>query len=166
MNEVFVEQIIERKPPKSAGVIKGLLITLCVFSLVMILLPYGIGLIAVAALVAYTVITIRNFDLEYEYSFVEGELDIDKIVCKASRKKCASFDFKKLECMAPMGSQSDLRLVGKRYKEFDYSSNDPECMKYVAYVMKENETVRLIFEPNEEMIEAINYISRGKVFRD
>lgn len=166
MNEVFVEQIIERKPPRTAGLIKGMLILLCIVSLVMVILPYGIGLIVIAAVIVFTVITIRNFDLEYEYAFVEGELDVDKIVCKSSRKRCASFDFKKLECMAPMGSQSDLRLIGKRYKEFDFSSNDPEQPKYVAYVMKENETVRLIFEPNEEMVEAINYISRGKVFRD
>lgn len=166
MNDVFVEQIIERRPSKFAGIIKVLLILLCVFSLVMILLPYGIGLIAIAGVIGFTVITIRNFDVEYEYSFVEGELDVDRIVCKSSRKRCGSFDFRKLECMAPEGSQSDLRLIHKQYKEFDFSSNDPNNPKQVAYVMRDNEIVRLIFEPNEEMISAIQYISHGKVFQD
>lgn len=166
MNDVYIEQIVVRKPPKSAGVTKVLLILLCILSLVMVVLPYGVGLIAIAAVIAFTVIRFRSYETEYEYSFVEGELDVDRIICKSSRRKCGSFDFKKLELMAPLGSQRELRLSHKKYKEFDYSSGDTEALRYVAYVMKDNETVRLVFEPNEELVAAVNYIARGKVFQD
>lgn len=166
MNETYIEQIIVRKPPKSAGTVKVLLLLLCIISFVMVLLPYGTGLVAIALVIAFTVFKFRSYNLEYEYSYLDGELDVDRIICKSSRKKCASFDFKKLELMAPLGSQSELRLSHRKYKEYDYSSGDTSAKRYAAYVMKDNETVKLIFEPNEEMLKSIDYIARGKVFND
>lgn len=166
MNETYLEQIIERTPPKSAGLVKALLVLLCIFSCVMVLLPYGIGLVAMALVIAFTVWKFRSYNVEYEYSYLNGELDIDKITCRSSRKKCGTFDFTKLELMAPVGSQSDLRLSHKKYKEFDYSSGNTDNRKYAAYVMKDQETVKLIFEPDEDMYKAIQYLSRGRVFND
>lgn len=162
MNDTYVEQIIEWTPTKKARAVKALLILLCVCSLIMFFLP--LGFLIVLAVIVLTVLVTRDYNREYEYSFVEGELDVDKIVCKSSRRRCGSFDFRKLEMMAPLGSQEDMRYSHNKYKEYDYSSGDTDHAKYVAYVMKDNETVRLIFEPNEEMIHAINYIARGKVF--
>lgn len=164
MNETFVEQIVEWTPTKKARMTKALLIILCVLSLIMLFLP--LGFLVVLALIIFTVIVLRDYDREYEYSFVDGEMEVDKIVRKASRRKCGSFDFRKLERMAPLGSQSDMRLSGNNYRVFDYSSGDTENKKYVAYVMKDNETVRLIFEPNEALLGAINYVARGKIFND
>lgn len=164
MNEFFVEQIVKWTPTKKDRLVKIMLILLCVISLVMLFLPFGF--LVVLGVIIFTVFVLRDYDREYEYSFVDGELDVDKIICKSSRKKCGSFDFRRLEMMAPLGSQSDMRYSHKKYREYDYSSGDTEHEKYVAYVMKENETVRLVFEPNEEMIRAINYIAKGKVFND
>lgn len=163
MNDTYVEQIIEWTPTKKARAVKALLIVLCVCSLIMFFLP--LGFLIVLAVIVLTVLVTRNYNREYEYSFVEGELDVDKIVCKSSRRRCASFDFRKLEMMAPLGSKEDMRYSHNKYKEYDYSSGDTDHAKYVAYVMKDNEIVRLIFEPNEEMIHAISYIARGKVFK-
>lgn len=166
MNETYLEQIVIYHPPKSAGVVKAVLVLLCIVSFVMVILPYGIGFIAIALLIVFTVVKFRSYDCEYEYSYLNGELDVDRIICRSSRRRMGTFDFTKLELMAPLGSQRELRLAHKKHKEFDYSSGETNATKYVAYVMKDQETVRLVFEPKEELIAAIGNIARGKVFND
>lgn len=166
MNETYLEQIVVYHPPRSAGVVKALLVVLCMASFVMVLLPYGIGYIAIALLIAFTVVKFRSYDCEYEYLYLNGELDVDRIISRSSRRRMGTFDFTKLELMAPVGSQRELRLAHKKHKEFDYSSGETKTTKYAAYVMKDQETVRLIFEPKEEMIAAIENVARGKVFYD
>ena len=41
-----------------------------------------------------------SLDLEYEYLYVNGELDIDKIMSKQKRKRVGSYDMKKVEIVA------------------------------------------------------------------
>ncbi len=162
MSENYVEQIVTCHPPKSAGAVKALLVVLCVLSCVLILIPY-IGAFLIAGIIIFTIFKFRSYNYEYEYIYMDGELDVDKIIAKSKRKRMNTFDFKRLELMAPVDSQEALRLERGNYKTFDYTSNMPESKVYVAYVMNNNETVRLLFEPEERLVKEINYISPRKV---
>lgn len=162
MNEHYIEQIVACNPPKNSGLVKALLLVLCGVSMILILIPY-VGAFLIAGIIAFTIIKFRSYDYEYEYIYMDGELDVDKIIARSKRKRMNSFDFKKLEIMAPVGSQEALRLEYSKYKTFDYTSNTPDAKVYVAYVMNNNETVRLLFEPSEKLIKEINYISPRKV---
>ena len=57
----------------------------------------------------------RNLNVEYEYVFVNGDLDIDKIMNKARRKRMFSVDADQMELLAPVGSV-ELNAVSKRLK--------------------------------------------------
>lgn len=162
MGENYIEQIVACKPPKSAGVVKALLILLCVLSFVFILIPY-VGVFLIAAVIVFTVFKFQSYNYEYEYAYMDGELDVDKIITKSKRKRMNSFDFKRLEIVAPADSQEALRLENSKYRTFDYTSNMPDARVYVAYVMNNDEMVRLLFEPNEALLKEINYISPRKV---
>ncbi len=162
MGDLYYEQIVTCKPPKTAGIEKAGLILLCVLSFLFIFIPY-VGIILTVGVIVFAVFRFQNYDFEYEYSFVDGELDVDKIVAKSRRKRMGTFVFKQIELMAPVNSNEALRLQNSRYKTFSFVSNLPDAKVYVAYVMKDKETVRLYFEPSDEIVKEISYLNPRKV---
>lgn len=162
MSDKYIEQIVACNPPKSSAFVKFALVVLCAISVLFLMIPY-VGIFMMVGVIVATVLKFQNYDYEYEYTYMNGELDVDKIIMKSRRKKMESFDFKKVELVAPVDSQEALRLANNPYKTFDYTSNMPDAKVYVAYVMNNNATVRLMFEPNEELLNEINYIAPRKV---
>ena len=56
-------------------------------------------------MIVIDVLMFRNLNVEYEYVFVNGDLDIDKIMNKARRKKrMSSVDADQMELLAPVGA--------------------------------------------------------------
>ena len=47
---------------------------------------------------------VPKLEVEYEYLYVNGELDIDAIYSKQKRKKMGSYDASELEILAPENS--------------------------------------------------------------
>lgn len=162
MGDNFVEQIVVCRPPKSADFIKVMMVVLCVVSLVFLMIPY-VGAFLTAIVIVVTVFVFRNFNYEYEYAYLSGELDVDKIIARSRRKRMASFDFNRVELVAPRGSQEDLRLEHNRYRTYNFTSNMPDAKVYAAYTMKDNEMVKLLFEPNEKLLKELQYIAPRKV---
>lgn len=166
MNEV-VEYIVKKQEPKSAILVKAGLISMCAivfFGLVLTLDQFM--LLAFVAAVFIAVMIFRNYNMEYEYIWFDGELQVDKIIAKSSRRKGNTFNFARLEVMAPVGHSSLLRLENGGYKVMDYSANDPELVTYSAFVMCNNELVNLVFNPNEKLVQAIKYANQQKVFTE
>ena len=64
---------------------------------------------------------LEDEDLEFEYSYFNGDLDIDKIMAKQSRKRVFSTDMESMIVVAPAGS-IELQPY-KQLKGIDYSSN-------------------------------------------
>ncbi|MBR6698326.1 MAG: hypothetical protein IKL73_08740 [Lachnospiraceae bacterium] len=163
---VLIEQIIEKAVPKSAIFAKIGMILLCLLAaFLMIYTSFGpYAFISLVALIYLTVLVFRNYDAEYEYEYLEGELTVDKIMAKKYRKRMGEFDFKRLEVMAEEGNAilNDYKL--EMYKHYDYSSGFEFRKRYVALIMSKDEKVVLTFEPNEELYEAILKMAPKKVF--
>ena len=61
----------------------------------------------VFALIVVGLFYIRvNIRVEYEYSFTNGELDVDKVVNNTKRKRLLTVDMRKIEKMAPVEDES------------------------------------------------------------
>lgn len=165
MNDV-IEYMVKRKMPKSAPLIKLGLGLLSVFVAFLVLMTLdAVMLLVLVALIITTIIIVRNMDIEYEYTLVNNELQVDKIISKRNRRAANTFNFGRLEAMAPVGHSELSRFLNKNYKVLDYSSNNEGAKVYSAYVMCENEMVNLLFEPNDKMLAAIKYNNRN-VFID
>ena len=68
---------------------------------------------------------IPSLDLEYEYLYVNGDIDVDKIMSRQKRKRAGSYALDDLEIMAKTGSHSlDSVLNGgnQNVKQIDYTS--------------------------------------------
>ena len=114
MGDFYTEQLVKRQKASSTTLIKAILIILTVLSVVLIfMIPFGI--IGPVIMIALDVFLFRSMDVEYEYLFVNGSLDIDKIMAKSRRKNMFSMEMTDLEMMAPSGSP-ELRPYQKQKK--------------------------------------------------
>ncbi len=164
MNETYVEWLVKKKTPVYMAFLKILTIMLAVcFILVGIgfppLLLIGI-LFGVAAYFIYF-----NADLEYEYLYVDKELTVDKVMAKSKRKRVATFDLDKMEIIAPIKSWHLDNYKNRNDKTVDYSSGE-EKQPDRRYVFFYDGRQKVIFEPNEEMIKAMQFVAPRKVFKD
>ncbi|MDD6491531.1 MAG: DUF6106 family protein [Firmicutes bacterium] len=164
MNETYVECLIKKKTPAYMTLLKILLIMLTVIFVV-------IGFILIPALligVAFGVIfyfVYMNSELEYEYLYVDKELVIDKVMAKSKRKRVAVFHLDQMEIVAPVKSWHLDNFKNRKDKVFDYSSGE-EKQPDRRYVFFYDGQKKVIFEPNEAMIKAMQMVAPRKVFID
>lgn len=166
IRDTFIEVLVESKTSTATKILKYFLYVLTAFFAVGALL-FGILislLLAVACGVAAYFIGLRS-RVEYEYSYMDKELDVDIIYSKQKRKHLATFDLSKMEVLAPIKSYHLDEYKNRNYKSCDYSSKN-EAQKDNCYVMYYSGEKKVIFEPTKEMVEAITYIAPRKVFRD
>ena len=96
MSDFYTEQLIKKQTTGKDRMIKILLILLTVVS-VLIIFIFPFGIILPVALIALDVFMFQRMDVEYEYLFVNGDLDIDKIMHKARRKRVCSVNINDVE---------------------------------------------------------------------
>lgn len=161
-NDVFKEQLVARKSNakdlvKKVGVVLGAIILLIVGATfvpsIAIFLALGLGWVAF--------VLIRRFNLEFEYIFTNGELDIDKIYNKLKRKHALTVDVRSFVVMVQMNNPSLKSEIGNITKVLDYSAGEVTDSTYAAVYEDDGQRIQLIFDPNEEIFKAIKmYIPR------
>ncbi|MCX4350464.1 MAG: DUF6106 family protein [Lachnospiraceae bacterium] len=164
MNETYVEWLVKRKTPAYMAFLKILFTVLAVFFVLIGLLLLPALLIGVICGVAAYFITL-NADLEYEYLYVDKELTVDKVMAKSRRKRVAVFSLDKMEIVAPVKSWHLDNFKNRSDKAVDYSSGE-EKQPDKRFVFYYDGQKKIIFEPNEEMIKAMQTVAPRKVFKD
>lgn len=166
MNETYVECLVKKKTPTYLTFIRTLLnvLTVC-FALI------GLGLLLIPALVIAIVLGAiayfvnLNSKLEYEYLYVDKELTVDKILAKTKRKRVAVFEVDKMEIVAPVKSWHLDNYKNRNEKAADYSSGEVK-QPDTRYVFFYEGRQKVIFEPNEDLIKALQLAAPRKVFKD
>ncbi|MGN0369463.1 MAG: DUF6106 family protein [Butyrivibrio sp.] len=131
------------------------------YPFVIFLFPFVILLMCI-----FTYLVFRNTNIEYEYSFFDGEMVIDRIMGRKVRKRVRTFNFAKMDYMAPEGS-SHIRTGNSNRKVYDYSSHDSSQNNYVAVLYDDaNGVAELKFTPNEELIERLQRSYARKIYSD
>lgn len=167
MSDLYSEELVEKQMTTADTLKKGGLIALLVLSILAGILMHPIILILAAVLGVVCYIFIPRFNLEYEYIYVNGELDIDKVFSKSKRKKGSAFDLGKMEIMAPADSHRlDSYKNNQAIKKVDYSSGRPEAKTYTFVYPSEKEMRLVSFEPNEAMLKDIRQKYPRKLFLD
>lgn len=164
MNETYVEWLVKKKTPTYMRFFRILFIVLTVFFVLTGLMLLPALLIGIALGVASYFIYL-NSDLEYEYLYVDRELTVDKIMAKTKRKRAAVFNLDKMEIVAPIKSWHLDNYKHRTDKTTDYSSGE-EKQPDKRFVFYYDGQKRIIFEPNEEMIKAMQLVAPRKVFKD
>lgn len=164
MSDLYSEWMVKRKKPVWAPLAKVGLITLTVLCFLSSFTGVLWFMVLVAAGLGYLTYRLSlEWDLEYEYTFVKGELDIDKIMGKSKRKRCIVVDLENTEIVAPVNSHALDAYQSKKCKEYDFSSHMPEAKPYVIYATVKNEMSKILFEPNERMLNDMRNTAPRKV---
>jgi hypothetical protein len=166
MYSIAVEQIIKTKASKVSILFKTIMILACIVSLTTIPSTYGFGVILFAILVVFTVLLFKFYNAEYEYSLVEGDLTIDKIMARSLRRRCGVFSITKASLITRQGSQDALRMEYKKLRTSRYTDNSNSEDIVVLYTMDEkNEMVRVFIQPNEKMLTAIKSVANKTAYK-
>ena len=161
MSDYYTEQLVKKQAGMKDIVIKAALVAVTIVSvLIVFLFPFGIILPVLAVIL--DVLMFRRLNVEYEYLFVNGDLDIDKIMNKAKRKRMFSANVNDLEILAPADS-IEVRQYQKA-KTYNYSSGSGQAALY-ALVSERGEQKKIIFEPNDTIVEGFYMMAPRKVVR-
>lgn len=164
MGDTYVEYLVARKP---SVIMKFLKILLVMLTVVFVLIGFMnfVGLIIAAAAGVGAYFASLNADIEYEYLYLEREISVDKVMAKSRRKKAGTFSVEQMEIFAPLNSHRLDSYRNMNTKTLDYSSgiaSQPER----RYMMIYNGNTKVILEPNEAMIKAVQSVAPRKVFTD
>ena len=161
MNEFLTEQLVKRTQSIATTFKKaGLIAVTAIFVFLGLSIPL---LIWVAVIMIFVdVFLFKRMNIEFEYVFFNGDLDIDKIMNMQSRKKMFTTNIKEMEVLAPSGS-AELHPY-QRTKTLDFSSQNPNDKVYEMVTMFKGETVKVLFNPNEKILNEMKNLAPRKVF--
>ena len=163
MDTGCLEVVVKRKKSTAMAFLKVLTIMLAVcFALIGLMGIWPALIIAAACAVAAYFVS-QNVDVEYEYTYLDRELRLAKIMNLSKRKEIGKYDLEKMEILAPANSYHLDDFKNKKVRELDYSSHEEKKPdpRYFLYVGGDT---KLILEPTTEMVEAIRSFAPRKTF--
>jgi hypothetical protein len=155
MKDVYVEWLIPKKRNFAGKVLRVVLLTL---TIILGILALGLGkllILILAVLMGFvTYFLFCLTDLEYEYIYVNGELMVDRIMQKSMRKRMLNVDKSEIEVIAPMTSPKVDPYKNRQWKEFIFTSGYQKDNRRIFEIYCNN-GIKVVFEPNREMIMAM-----------
>ena len=164
MNDLYQEILVKKKASAKDTALKILVIAVTVLVLaagVLFLTP----LLLVGLVLCFVdfYFLLPQFDLEYEYLYVNGDIDVDKIMSKSRRKKVASFSKDNLEVMAPTGS-AVLNDYLNGAKVEDYSSGEENASTWTLVYSGDKSKTAAILQLPDELPEDMRRYAPRKVY--
>lgn len=95
----------------------------------------------------------KNFYVEYEYEFTNGDIEVDKILEMKKRSKIISFSIKEVELIAPEDSYHIKDFSNKPEKILNLYPVTADTQIYVAMVTGGKDRVQIKFVPNEKFLD-------------
>ena len=166
MGDVFKEQIVKRQQTAKDFAIKAclwILFAILGFGL-LIVIPPQFALLLILALGFGANYLMGFLNVEYEYVFTNGELDIDVIYNRARRKRVFTASVKSFEIMAHVEDLSRAGSFDGAQEVKDFSSGVVGENTYAFMTNYNSKRLKVIIEPNEKMLKAISgSLSRSKL---
>ena len=161
MGDSYTEQLVRQNASTEILMRKVLMIVgIVVLFFVSMIIPF-LSIVPVIGIVALIYLWGRWKCVEYEYIYFNGELDVDRILGMEARKRVITISAKEMEVLAPTGSP-ELRPY-QQLKVYDCSSKT-ENKTYEIVAKLKGENVRIIFEPNDIILEGMRFYAPRKVF--
>lgn len=154
MNQLYAEAGVRKKETTVSMALRALLVVGAVVGVLLMLLGGLFGILGIV-IIALMIFLFPKLNIEYEYVFVDGQIDFDRIMGKSKRKTMLRIDMEQIDIIAPQGSHALDSYNHIQIESRDYSSGDKNSKPYVIIANKENKKYRIAFEPNEKMLSMI-----------
>ncbi|MBR1864616.1 MAG: hypothetical protein IJ806_11070 [Ruminococcus sp.] len=154
----FKEQIIKKQPTNKDNLTRIFIMLAALalaFAVIFISLMFPnlfvIGFTLAIGAVYGGFYLMKNLDIEYEYIFTNGDLDVDKIMAARSRKRLITIKVNDVTDIGPCEDHDDGGRTVVMASAYDPESQDYFMdLKHASY----GET-RVIFTPDDEMLRMI-----------
>ena len=151
ITDEFYEQLIEKDYKAKIMIIY----TVCIIAAVVLsgvgMMFFGPGIlpILIIAFALFYFFVLKMLKIEYEYSMLNSELQVDAIYNKEKRKHLFTVDVRKAEIIAPYGDNSLQSL--KKEKVIDVSSGNKNGRLYSVIAPVNNKMTEIILEPDNKI---------------
>lgn len=161
MDEQYFEEAIKcTDTPKNKIIRMGLVLLLFLAILLVLTNPALIAIPLIPVVIMYFVFPRLN--REYEYIYVDGQIDFDRISGNIKRKTMLRIDIVNAEIIAPTNSDVIKDYSGKNLKIKDFTSYTGKP-SYTVIIRKEDALLKIMFEPSEAMVKAMKRKQPRKV---
>ncbi len=162
MNQLYAEAGVKRKDDAKTMGLRVLLFLGIALGAIILLVGGAFGIVGVIVAVVM-IYLLPRLNVEYEYVFVDGQLDFDRISGQAKRKTLLRIDFEQVEIMAPHHSHSLDSYRNMDCIKKDFSSGTQNNNTYAIAANVDGKKYLIYFEPNEMMLNMIKQKSPRKV---
>ncbi len=163
MGDVYHEYLIKQKMTVVGIMLRVFSVALCIGGFCTLFVIGSLGVLVECLLIYLTIWIFRRTDVEIEYCYLSGECQFDKIFGRSKRKGCGKLDVNQMEIMALEGSTELNSYERENYRVRDFSSLEKDARKYVAFVRKDSELIKVIFEPSDDILESMQMAAPRKV---
>ena len=165
MEELYSETYLKAKPTIKRMIARILLFALlavivvaCIGSMLTLHILYCMVFIVIGAII---ILLMPTNNVAYEYIFVDGQIDFDRILKGEKRKTMKRVDMEKIDIIAP--ENSDHVAYHKNLPLVDYSSGMDTDRHFIAVANGDKGTERIRFTPDEKMIRMMKMKGPSKV---
>lgn len=162
MSDMYREILVKKKMSAGSKLLKGFLTVMTVLCL---LAGMMIPILLIGAIVfgLLTFFVGPKLDVEYEYLYVNGELDIDAIYSRQKRKRAGSYDVAELEILAPAKSHALDSYLNNGAKVKDYTSGEENVKSYIMVYNMEKGREIIKVEIDDTIVNDIRRMAPRKV---
>lgn len=127
----------------------------CLMFILAIFVPVFFSVPAIVFAVLWYFQSFRS-DIEYEYTYFDGDLRFARIKAKSKRKNIGAVQMEDVVAIAPKGERSVYKYENDKNLTFrNLTSGEPDAKVYELICKGEKGMMRYEFEPDEEMLDAI-----------
>lgn len=162
--DVFIEKIVKKKSDaKSTALTVLIIVGVLILSVIGLTFAGSFGIFIVAGLIYGAWFLITSFQVEYEYSLTNGELDIDTIIAQRKRKRILTIHCKEFEMLAPYNEshKRETETPSLKKKIYACTSLNEEGLYFAIFNTTDFGKTLLVFEPDDRMLASFkSYIPR------
>lgn len=133
----------------------ALFVLTCFMFVLAILIPAIFSIPAIVMAVVWYFLAFQS-DIEFEYTYYDGELRFAKIRAKRKRKSLGEVQMDDVLAVAPRGDRSVYKYENDRSLAYkDMTSGRADAKVYELVFKGEKGICRYEFEPDEDMLDAV-----------
>ena len=170
-NDTFIEEVVkaletpQQKTRKSASIAATIL-----FLCLTVILTGVFEIIAAVLLIffaIFTIIILGSKNIEYEYDYTNGSLEIAKIINNEKRKKVVTVETTEVKMVAAVGINESLKFDHVKLKTYDCSAHDSQQKDYilVAHSEAKGDDFKVIFTPSDKLLTAMERYNKREIYR-
>ena len=164
----FIEQNVIRQMSSSDKLLRGVSMGFTILNAVLYAFTASfLFLIPFVMFIILTYFVYQNSKQDFDYILTGTVLDLARIKNRSRRKAVASIDLgSDLVVLAPSRTEPVREYVGKRMKTLDLTSHE-EGKKYFTMIAQNSangQLMKVLFEPNEELLTMMYRMQPRKVF--